>query len=138
MDRDLPVVDVLTTDELLSETTTSRRFGLRLLIAFAALAMLPAAVGLYGVLSYTMGQRTSELGIRMALGASRRDMLRLVLTEGMQPTAAGIGAGLAAAVASTRIMQSLLFRVSATDAQVFAAVTVLLILIALAACAGPA
>ena len=107
-----------------------------------ALLRLPflvlAAVGLYGVLSYTMGQRTSELGIRMALGASGRDILRLVLTQGMQPTAAGIGLGLAAALASTRVMQSLLFQVSATDTQVFVAVTALLALIALASCAGPA
>jgi predicted permease len=138
LDPDLPVIDVLSTDELVSQATTSRRFGLTLLIVFAGLAALLAAVGLYGVLSYTMGQRRSELGIRMALGATGRDMSRLALRQGMRPTAIGIAAGLLVALWLTRVMESLLFHVSTTDTQVFVFVAVLLSAVALAACLGPA
>jgi putative ABC transport system permease protein len=138
LDPELPVIDVLSTDELLSQATTSRRFGLTLMIVFAGLAALLAAVGLYGVLSYTMGQRRGELGIRMALGATGRDMSRLALRQGMLPTAVGIAAGLLAALWLTRVMETLLFHVSATDPEVFMLVAVLLSAVALAACLGPA
>lgn len=138
LDPDLPLIDVLATNELLSQATASRRFGLTLLIVFASLAALLAAVGLYGVLSYTMGQRRGELGIRMALGATGRDMSRLALRQGMLPTAIGIGSGLLAALWLTRVMESLLFHVSATDTQVFLFVAMLLSAVALAACLEPA
>jgi predicted permease len=138
LDPDLPVIDVLTTDELLSQAASPRRFGLTLLVVFAGLAAVLAAVGLYGVLSYTMGQRRSELGIRMALGATGRDMMRLALRQGMRPTAIGIVAGLLVALWLTRVMESLLFHVSATDPQVFAIVAILLSAVALSACLGPA
>jgi ABC-type antimicrobial peptide transport system permease subunit len=109
-----------------------------LLAVFAGAALVLATVGLYGVISYSVAQRTRELGIRLALGAQRRDVLRLVVHEGMRFVALGIGAGLAGAFALTRLMKSLLYGVGAADPATFAALTVVLGGVALVACLIPA
>ena len=109
-----------------------------LLVVFAALALLLASVGLYGVISYVVGQRAHEIGIRMALGAQPRDILRLILGRGGRLAGLGIVVGLAAALGLTRLMTSMLYGVGATDPLTFTGVAVLLTLVALAACYIPA
>jgi putative ABC transport system permease protein len=109
-----------------------------LLGSFAALGVLLAAVGIYGVMSYTVAQSTREIGIRMALGAQASDVLKMILRQGMALTLAGLAVGLIAAFAVTRLMSTLLFGVSATDPPTFVSVSLLLIIIALLACYIPA
>jgi predicted permease len=127
-----------TMDEIISSSLAARRFSMILFIAFASLALLLSSVGIYGVISYLVGQRTHEIGIRIALGAQRRDVLRLVLGEGTKMTLLGVVIGLAAALALTRFMANMLYGVSATDPLIFAGVAVVLTLVALAACYIPA
>ncbi|MGB7281920.1 MAG: ABC transporter permease [Candidatus Acidiferrum sp.] len=127
-----------TMDEVIADSLATRRVSMILLGVFAALALGLASIGIYGVISYLVGQRTQEIGIRLALGAKRSDVLRLVLGEGMKMAALGLFIGLAAALGLTRLMAGLLFGVSATDPLTFAAVALLLILVALAACYIPA
>jgi predicted permease len=129
-----------TMDNIIASSLATRRFSMILLGAFAALALILASVGIYGVISYLVGQRTHEIGVRMALGAKRADVLSLVLGQGAQMALLGVGLGLVAAFALTRLMAkfSLLFGVSATDPLTFAGVSVLLVLVALAACYVPA
>jgi predicted permease len=129
-----------TMDNIVSSSVAERRFSMILLGAFAGLALILASVGIYGVISYLAGQRTHEIGVRMALGAQRRDVLRLILGQGAGMALIGVATGLAAAFALTRLMAkySLLFRVSATDPLTFACVAALLTLVALAACYLPA
>ena len=115
-----------------------RRFTIVLLGIFAGTALLLAAIGLYGVISYSVAQRTRELGIRMALGAQRTDVLKLVVREGMTLVALGVAMGLAASIGLTRLISSLLFGVSATDPLTFAALAFALGAIALLACLLPA
>lgn len=138
VDPDQPVSNIRTMEQVLGEEFQQRRTGTTLLGVFAALAMLLAALGLYGVLSYFVTQRTPEFGVRMALGAQTADILRLVLARGMSLALAGVVIGLAASFALTRLMQSLLFEVNASDPATFAAIAALLALVAFAACYIPA
>jgi putative ABC transport system permease protein len=125
-------------DEIISESLATQRVSLILLGAFAVLALGLASSGIYGVISYVVQQRTQEIGVRMALGAKRYDVLRLILAEGMKMAGIGVVVGLAAAFGLTRLMASLLFGVSATDPLTFTVVAVVLAIVALAACYIPA
>jgi ABC-type antimicrobial peptide transport system permease subunit len=124
--------------ERLHDSLSRQRFSSTMLAAFAGFALLLAAVGLYGVMSYLVTQSTHDIGILVALGARRENILRLVVRQGMQLTVIGIVAGLIGAVALTRVMASLLFGVSTTDAATFLAVPVLLVAVAFAATVIPA
>lgn len=138
VDKDQPVYQVQTIDELIRESVGTRRFALTILILFAVLALVLAVSGIYGVISYSVTQRTQEIGIRMALGAEGKDVLRLVLGQFMRLTFAGVALGLVAAYALTRLMTSLLFGVTPTDVMTFILVSVSLSLVALIACLIPA
>lgn len=138
LDRDVPVYQVATMDELLNRSVAPKRFTLFLLALFAALALGLAAVGIYGVLAFSVSRRTHEIGIRLALGAHPRDILRLIVRQGMDLVFLGIVLGIAGAVALTRLMASLLYGVSATDPATFVAVAVLLTFVAVLACYVPA
>jgi len=127
-----------TMDGIISDSLAARRFSMVLLGIFAALALVMSCVGIYGVISYLTGQRTHEIGIRMALGAERRDVLRMVLGEGAKMALVGVAIGLVAAFGLTRLMATMLFGVSAHDPLSFAGVAGVLILVALAACYIPA
>jgi predicted permease len=127
-----------TMDGIISGSLAARRFSMILLSIFAALALVMSCVGIYGVISYLVGQRTHEIGIRMALGAEQRDVLRMVLGEGVKMALVGVAIGLLAAFGLTRLMASMLFGVTAHDPLSFAAVAGVLILVALAACYIPA
>ncbi|MBO0724598.1 MAG: ABC transporter permease [Blastocatellia bacterium] len=138
IDPALPVYDVMTMNERLSNSVSARRFNLLLLGGFAALALLLAGVGVYGVISYVVTQRAHEIGVRMALGAQSADVIRLFIKQGMAVVLLGVGLGLLGAFALTRVMKSLLFDVGANDPLTFAGVALLLSLVALAACYLPA
>jgi ABC-type antimicrobial peptide transport system permease subunit len=125
-------------DSLISQSLASRQFSMILLVLFAALALLLASIGIYGVISYVVAQRVHEIGLRMALGARPIDILRLILGNGGKLALAGIVAGMIAALALTRLMAGLLYDVRATDPLTFAAVGALLALVALSACYAPA
>jgi putative ABC transport system permease protein len=137
IDKDQPVSNVATMEEVLSQSVERQRFSMLLLSVFAALALILAAVGIYGVMSYSVAQRTHEIGIRMALGAQTRDVLRLVVGQGLKLVLAGVAVGLLAAFALTRVMTSLLFNVSATDPVTYAAISLTLVGVALVACLVP-
>ena len=138
VDKDQAVFKVTTLDQLMGESIQVRRFFMILLLVFAALALVLAAVGIYGVMSYVASQRTHEIGIRMALGAQANDVLRLIIGNGMTLALLGVSAGLVGAIALTRLMEDLLFGVTATDRVTFVTVSVGLILVALLACYIPA
>ena len=132
------IPQVHTMDEMLAETVAGRRFSMMLVGAFASVALILAAVGIYGVISYSVTQRTHELGIRMALGAQTSDVLKLVIVQGLSLTIVGVAIGLVAAFALTRLMSGLLFGVSATDPLTFAVISLILTGVALVACFVPA
>jgi putative ABC transport system permease protein len=138
VDPQLPVTRVETMDEMAAQSFAARRFNMSLLTLFASLALVLAAIGIYGVMSYAVTQRTQEIGIRMALGARSVDVLRLVLRNGMILVLIGIGLGLAGAFALTRLMVTLLFGVTPTDAFTIGLVSVVLIVVAFLACFIPA
>ena len=138
MDSNLPLYQVSTMEALLADATAQDRMTALLLGALALTALLLASVGIYGVISYSVSQRTHEIGIRMALGAQPRDIFRLVVGRGMMLTFIGVGVGLAGAFALTRFLSSMLFGVSATDPLTFACVAALLAAVALLACYIPA
>ena len=138
IDKDLPVYAALTMDQLLGHSLATRRLTLVLLSSFAVLALLLAALGIYGVTSYGVTQRTQEIGIRVAFGARVSDVLRVVIGQGMKSALLGIVVGLGGAFALTRLIANLLFQVNTIDAFTFASVTLLLILVALVACFLPA
>jgi predicted permease len=138
MNNEQFLFDVQTFDEIISKALAAQRFSIILLGVFAGLALLLASVGIYGVISYVVGERTHEIGIRLALGADRLHILRLILGRGGILAMAGIGLGLICALALTRLMASLLYGVRSTDPLTFAGVAILLTLVALAACYIPA
>jgi putative ABC transport system permease protein len=138
VDKDQPVAAVGTLESLLASSLAQRRFNLSLLSLFATVALALAAIGLYGVMSYGVSQRTQEIGLRMAMGAEARDVQRLVIGQGMKLALAGVLIGLGGAIALTRLLSTLLFAMSATDPLTFGVVALLFIGVALAACWIPA
>jgi predicted permease len=138
MDPNVPIFDVKTMDQRLSESLARRRFAMLALGVFAGFALLLAVVGIYGVISYSVAQRTNELGIRLALGARQIDVLRLVLSGGLKLSLIGIALGLALSFVVTRFLSSLLFGVRATDLFTFSALSVLMVVVSLLACYLPA
>ena len=135
---DIPVVDVLSMDDVIAQSVSPQRFNLLLLASFAGLALLLAAVGIYGVLSYTVRRRVREIGIRMALGASHTDILKMVVSDGMKPILVGIAIGIAGALALTRVVASLIFGVRPSDPLTFTGVGCLLITVGILANLLPA
>jgi putative ABC transport system permease protein len=133
LDRNIPVTAMKTMDELMVASTAPPRFRTVLVTVFALVGLLLAAIGIYGVMAYAVAERTHELGVRIALGANRASVLRLVLGEAFVLAAAGIALGLAGAFATTRLIQSLLFGVTSTDAVTFAAISATLAVTALVA-----
>ena len=138
VDSQLPITDVKTMNEVSAASFAARRFNMLLLAIFAGLALVLAAVGIYGVMSYAVTQRTQEIGIRMALGARATDVLKLIIKNGMTLTLLGVVIGVAGALALTRLLTTLLFGVTPTDKPTFIAVSAVLILVALLACYLPA
>ena len=138
IDRTQPVYHVETLEQALADSISPRRFNLFLLGVFAVVAVVLGAVGIYGVMSYMVTQRTHEIGVRMALGAQQGEVLRMVVRQGMLVAGTGILSGVAAALALTRLMGSLLYDVTATDPSTFVAVCLTLGAAALVACCAPA
>ncbi|MDT7603527.1 MAG: hypothetical protein QOF61_1524 [Acidobacteriota bacterium] len=138
LDKDLPIFDIKTLEQRLNESSSQRRLTVFLLGIFATVALLLAAVGIYGVMAYSVSQRTHEIGIRMALGAQMGDVVRLVLRQGMVLALFGVGIGIAASLALTKLIKAMLFHVSASDPVTFALVAFTLAAVALVACYIPA
>jgi putative ABC transport system permease protein len=138
VDKAQPVAEVREMEQIVSQAAAAPRFNSLLLGLFAALALVLAAAGIYGVMSYSVTQRTHEIGIRMALGAQTGDVLRLIIGQCMRLTLIGLALGLVCAFALTRVMVTLLYGVKPTDLATFVGGTLLLIMVALAACYLPA
>ena len=138
VNSDMVVYGTETMSDVISDSLGAQRFAMILLGVFAGVALVLASIGIYGVISYVVGQRTREIGIRMALGAERATVLRMVLLQAGRMVVAGLAVGLIAAVALTRLMSTMLFGVSPMDPVTLLGVTVLLALVALLACYWPA
>jgi putative ABC transport system permease protein len=138
MDRDLPVSNVETLHETIGRSTLGSQFNSLLVMGFAVIALVLAAAGLYGVLAYLVTQRTNELGVRIALGARRAQILHLVLLDGLRPALLGLVAGLAGSAAVAKVIRSLLYGIKPWDATVFLIVTTVLLAVAALACTIPA
>jgi putative ABC transport system permease protein len=138
IDKDQPVTNIQPMEQVLASSMATRRFNMLLLVVFAAVALILAGVGIYGVMSYTVSQRTHEMGIRMALGATSGDVLRLVIGQGMALAGLGLVLGLATSAVLMRALTTLLYDVSASDPLTFSAISLLLAMVALAACYLPA
>jgi putative ABC transport system permease protein len=138
MDSSLPLAKIRTMDQLLDESLVQERFRTWLVSGFAALALLLSAMGIYALISYSVSQRTREIGVRIALGAQQRNVLGMVIREGLQLLAFGLLLGLIGALSATRSIQSLLYSTSATDALSFIAPALMLLAVALLACYIPA
>jgi putative ABC transport system permease protein len=138
LDKDQPIYNVRTMDDVVANSLGTRRVSMQLFAVFAIAALLLAAIGIYGVMAYSVTQRTREIGIRMALGAQRRDVLGLVVRQGMTLAVIGVAAGLVGAFALTRVMASLLFSVRPGDPATYLTISVLLITVAFLACYLPA
>ena len=138
LDPELPVSHVLTMQQAIGDSLGNARFSASLVLTFAVLSLLLASVGLYGVLSYLMTQRTTELGVRMALGARREQMLRLMLFDGLRPAIVGLALGSAASAGITQLIRSMLYDTKPLDLTVYVAVTFTLLMVATLACMIPA
>jgi len=138
IDPDLAVTDVLTMEQIIGKSTANAKFDAFLVLLFAALALILAAVGLYGLLSYLVTQRTNEIGIRMALGAQCRGVMAAMLLDGLRPTVIGLVLGLFGGAVCAQLIRSLLFGVHPVEWTIFADVSLLVLLIAMCACAYPA
>ena len=138
IDKEQPVSDVRTMESWLAESMARSRFGTLLLGGLAGLALLLAAIGIYGVMSHSVVQRQNEIGVRMALGAQARDVLLLVIRQGLLLVVVGVALGLLGALALTRVLSSLLYEVSATDPMTFAGIALLLVIVSCIACYIPA
>lgn len=138
VDKDQPVYNVKTMEQYVSDSVRPRHLSVLLLGTLASMALILAVVGIYGVMCYSISQRTHEIGIRIALGARQSDVLHLVVGQGLKPVLIGITVGLAAALALTRVLSSLLFEVTVTDPITFAFVSFLLVITAILACYIPA
>jgi putative ABC transport system permease protein len=138
LDREMPIAAVRAMDEIVSDSYAAPRFNTILLGGFAALALVLAGVGIFGVISYSVAQRTQEIGIRRALGAGAGSVMRMVLQQGMGLSAIGVVIGVAGALAATRLLESLLYEVTPTDPETFVAVPVVLMAVSVLACYLPA
>jgi putative ABC transport system permease protein len=138
IDREQPIYNIRPLSQLLDDSLATRRFNMNLLGGFALLALALASIGIYGVMSYSVAQRTREIGVRIALGARSRDVMKLVLSQALLLTAAGLGLGIVGALALTRFLVTLLFGVKPTDLTTFIAVALVLGTVALVACFIPA
>ena len=138
LDADIPLADPAPMETVLATSLAQRRFYMLLLSIFAAVALSLAGIGLYGVISYSVGQRTQEIGVRMALGATRGQVLGMILSESLRLAGAGIATGIIGALALSRLLKGMLVGVSTTDSSVFAAAALGIGVIALAACYVPA
>jgi putative ABC transport system permease protein len=138
IDKDIAVANIQTMQRILNDSVAGRRLNMMLLTVFATVALILASVGIYGVLSYSIAQRTHEIGVRMALGAKATDVLKLVVGDGLKLVLAGISVGLTGAFLLTEVMKSLLFEVSATDPLTFAVIPLILTAVAMLSSYVPA
>jgi ABC-type antimicrobial peptide transport system permease subunit len=138
VDKDAPITHIETVDQIIANSAAEPRFQTALVGSFGTLGLLLAIIGVYGVISYSVVQQTHEIGVRMALGAQRRDILHMILREGMLLAITGIAIGIGGALALTRVLRSMLFEIEPTDPATFVGVAIFLTIAALAACYIPA